>query len=331
MDVLLKAAIASLVAFTLIAAAALVALNQRHPTGGIPGALKGVTLTPKSFQGGDFETFLDLQNDAGEVVSWAGDWAELGEDDGAPATLVGLAKANYYIPVVEAQFFDASSGELLRPLNAANKALYIQWAEDFCREHKPQYLALGIEVNILQEKSPADYVAFVGLFADAYDAVKSVSPGTKVFTVFQLERMKGLKGGLFGGMNGSGEWELLDDFPDADLTGFTTYPCLVYKDPSGIPEDYYSSIGDKTDKRPAFTEVGWHAGVEPMGWESSEGAQAQFVETFFDLVDYDHAEMVIWAFMFDQPGTPVPFSSMGLWTHDGEARPAWEAWKEVWY
>jgi len=30
--------------------------------------------------------------------------------------------------------------------------------------------------------------------------VKSVSPQTKVFTIFQLEQMKGLNGGLFGGV-----------------------------------------------------------------------------------------------------------------------------------
>ncbi len=330
MDTLLKAVIASLVAFVLVAAAALVALNQNHGTGGIPEPYKGVALTPRSFQGEDFSEFLELQGEIGEVVSWAGDWAELGEEDGTPAVLVGLADANHYIPVVEAQIFDASTGALLRPLNDANKARYVEWAGDFCAEYEPPYLALGIEINILHEKSQTDYETFVDLFAETYDSVKAVSPDTEVFTIFQYERLKGLKGGLFGGENGSGEWELLDDFPDADLAGFTTYPCLVYRDPAEIPSDYYSIIDESTDKRIAFTEVGWHASAEPAGWVSDGGEQARFVRRFFDIAVHDNTEMAVWAFMFDHPGAPVPFDSMGLRTQAGEARQSWGAWKEAW-
>jgi len=52
--------------------------------------------------------------------------------------------------------------------------------------------------------------------------------------------MKGLHGGPFGGTNDESlsQWGLLDDFPDADALAFTTCPCLVFKDPSEMPEDY---------------------------------------------------------------------------------------------
>jgi hypothetical protein len=52
--------------------------------------------------------------------------------------------------------------------------------------------------DTLRGTDPEGYDEFVELFAEVYGAVKEASPETSVFTVFQLERMKGLWGGLFG-------------------------------------------------------------------------------------------------------------------------------------
>lgn len=72
-----------------------------------------------------------------------------------------------------------------------------------------------------------------------YDAIKSASPTTTVFTIFQLERMAGMQGGLYGGNNNaSTEWSLLAKFK-MDAVGFTTYPDLVFKDPTDIPANFY--------------------------------------------------------------------------------------------
>lgn len=298
-----------------------------------PGrTLKGVSLSPRSFQSDDFTDFFQKAKQAGEIVSWAGDWNELSSSQSSGPTVVATLASHYgYTPVIEAQFFTLSSGKLLRPLDSTTRQDYRSTAAAFAEKFAPKYLAFGIEVNVLYEKAPADFESFVQLFGEVYDAVKARSPGTKVFTIFQLERMKGLNGGLFGGANDAAksQWSLLDRFPKADLIAFTTYPSLVVQSPSAIPADYYAEIRSRTTKPVAFTEIGWHSEASPKGWESSEAEQAEFIPAFFNLTRDLHSEFAIWAFVYDQ-NTAEPFRSMGLRRRgDGTAKPAWDEWLKI--
>jgi len=291
--------------------------------------LKGVSFSPKGFQSADLTDFFENAKKTGDIVSWAGDWDEIANtQNGGPTVVASLAFTYGYVPVIETQFFLPSSGRLLRPLNESNRQNYKDSAVAFAEKYEPKYLAFGIEVNMLYEKSPADFDAFVDFYSEVYDAVKAKSPYTKVFTVFQLEKTKGLSGGLFGGSNdpANAQWSLIDKFPKSDIIAFTTYPGLIYSNPSDIPSDYYSEIKFHTSKTIAFTEIGWHSGAAPYGWESSDSEQAKFITTFFNLTKDLSMEFVIWSFMYDQD-TFEPFNSMGLRRReDGSAKPAWIAW-----
>ena len=294
------------------------------------GLLKGVSLSPRSFEAADFTDFFEKARLTGRVVSWAGDWNELGDNSGGLKVLAELAPRYNYIPVIELQFFTQSSGKLLRLLDEATKQSYKLSAAAFAEKYRPAYLGIGIEVNVLYEKSPSDFDAFVPLFDTVYEAVKDKSPDTKVFTIFQLEKMKGLNGGLFGGVNdpAKNEWALLARFPKSDIIGFTTYPSLIYKTPAEVPADYYRDIKEHTTKPVVFTETGWHSAVLPgKDWESSDAEQAEFVSRFFSLTGDLNRGIVIWSFMYD-PNTIEPFNRMGLRRRDGTAKPVWNTWIE---
>jgi hypothetical protein len=290
--------------------------------------LKGVSLSPRSDDPEDFTGFFEKAARAGDMVSWVGDWAEMGlRDGGGPRVISGLTSSYNYIPLVIVQFFTQSTGQLVRPLSAENKQTYLENTVDFVGEFEPEYLGLGVEVNVLYEKSPAQFREFVAFYAEVYDAVKERSPATEVFTVFQLERMKGLHGGLFGGTNdpSKSQWHLIDLF-ETDIVAFTTYPGLIHRSPDLIPDYYYKVIASHTDKHVAFTEIGWHSEQSPLGWESSDEEQAEFVRTFFELTGDLNAEFLVWSFLYD-PDTIEPFRSMGLCDReDGRERPAWEVW-----
>lgn len=270
--------------------------------------------------------YFSTAGQAGSIVTWAGDWETLSDSGSAPFALEAQAQQHNLTLLPELQVFNASSGELLRPLNSTNEAAYRALAVSFASAYAPPYMALGIEVNILYEHSPSDFSEFASFFNSTSSAIKEASPGTAVFTIFQLEKMKGLNGGLFGGTNdtSSSEWNLLSDFPSSDFAGFTTYPGLVFHSPSDIPASYYLEISQHTQKPVAFTEVGWQSGSLP-GWENNESSQAGFVHDFFSLTQGIPKAVVVWAFAYDQGAAP-PFNSMGLIGNDGAPKQAWEAW-----
>jgi len=289
--------------------------------------LKGVSLSPKSFKGNDFTDFFEKAKQTGQIIMWAGDWIELSyHDKGGAKVVAEFASKYHYIPLIEATFFTQHTGKLVRPLDEATKQKYKNSAVKFVEKYKPRYIGFGIEINVLYEKAPDDFQDFIPFYNEVYDAVKAQSPDTKVFTVFQLEKMKGLTFWTNSTADPTKtEWWMIDEFK-SDIVAFTTYPGLVYKDPSQIPPEYYNEINSHTTKPIAFTEIGWHSEASPLGWESSDAEQAEFVKRFFRLTEDLNLELLIWSFLYD-PQTIEPFKSMGLRSRkDGRVRPALKEW-----
>ena len=95
-------------------------------------------------------------------------------------------------------------------------------AVEFAEEFTPPYLGLGIEINALYENTPQDFDVFVEFYNEVFDDVKAVSPNTKIFTVFQLEKLKGHT--LWSSEPANPEdaqWFLIDRFK-TDICAFTT-------------------------------------------------------------------------------------------------------------
>ena len=285
------------------------------------GSLRGVSLSPRSFEGDDFSEFMERVSHTQDVLMWAGDWIELSLN-GAPATVSELSGEYDYIPLIEVGHYTQSTGELFRPLNAENRQLYLDSTLDFIVEYHPEYFSMGVEINVFAEKNPEAFEKFILFYNELYDRIKAVSPDTKVFTVFQLEKMKGLT--MWEIEESEPHWEMINRFK-SDLVAFTTYPGLFYRDVSDIPDDHYLEIMEHTSKPIAFTEIGWHSAPSPAGWESSQRDQAEFISRFFELVQTVDPEIVIWSFMYD-PDTFEPFNTMGLIDQDGNEKLSWKVW-----
>ncbi len=292
---------------------------------------KGVSLSPRSYDANGFFEFAQLAADAGDLVTWAGDWLELADTTAAPHVLAQLGTLYGFTPVFLATSFRTENGAPLRPLTPPIRAQYLRAAASFARRFHPEFLGFGLETDVLLGRPTAELDAFVALFADAYDSVKAASPSTIVLTTFELERMKGLRGGLFGGANDTtmASWALLDRFPKLDLVAFSTYPNLIFGAPNEMPADYYASaeaiVAARAGKPIAISESGWHSDAAPVGWESSEAEQAVFVARLFELLSPASPRFIVWSFVYDQ-AVAAPFNSIGLRRADGTARPAWDAW-----
>lgn len=291
--------------------------------------LRGVSISPQTWDEDGIRAFYEEAAANGALVRWAGDWAELGEDGGTPSNVVGLAEQYDFEPVLDVGVYDTSAGELRRPLDAEQIDRYVEQARSFAEAHHPPSLGLGVETNLLASHDPGGFAQFETLYERARAAIGEVSPGTAVYTVFQLEWLRGLRGGLWGdreGADGDPQWDLLDRFP-GDYHGLTTYPAIVYRDPGEIPEDYYESVADRVDAPLAITEIGWPSALSVTGWESDEAEQSAFVERLSDLLEGVPVGPVVWLWLYEQGGLGDAFAGVSLRRDDGSGRPAWDAWQ----
>jgi hypothetical protein len=287
--------------------------------------LKGVSLSPRNLTGEGLIDFFQKAPDSNDLVIWVGDWIQLGDTDAAPHLVYRLSNLYGYEGLTISAYIDQGSGTILRPLDEETKQQYLESATSFVSTYKPRYIGFGVEMNIVKKTNPEAYDDFKEFYPLVYAAVKEASPDTLVFTVWQLEHMKGLDGGLFGGVNDpdTAQWGLLDDF-ESDLAVFTLYPCMIYGDPSEIPDDYLSEITTHSDQPIAFSEMGWFREGFP-GWESSPQEQAEFIDRYFELVEPLDPVFTIWSFYYDQ-GTFEPFCTMGLRDVNMTETAGLEAW-----
>lgn len=295
------------------------------PAPGTPAVLRGVALSPRSYDEADMTTFLSLAEQAGTVLMHAGDWAGLEQEQGNAFSLVEtIGPQHGLVPVV---VISASSAQaLIRPLDGTTRTAYLDALRAFADRFHPPYLGVGNEVNVLATADGAGFDASVSLFAAAAATVGEVSPDTIVFPVFQYEWLVGRHGGIFGGPEqAASQWDLLSRFPAARAVGFTTYPGLVFHHPADVPADYYGAIRDHTNLPVLITETGWPSGTVAPGWDGSEEAEAAWATRLWKLLDPVRPGVVVWPFVFDTQVSTAPFGTMGLRRPDGSARPAWNA------
>ncbi len=203
---------------------------------------KGFSLSPVSYSSEDFTDFFKIASENSKIITWAGNWEFLKDKTSAPHVVQTLSKKYNYEPIIITNIDE-------------NNPEYAQTIISFVKEYKPRYIGLGNEMNLENNLN-----AKAETFNKVYDEIKKVSPETKVFTIFQLEKMKQ-----------ANSWEIINDFSKADLIAFTTYPVIIYQTPSEIPQNYYSEITQKTSKQIAFTEV---------GWQRKNNEQIEFIKIF---------------------------------------------------
>lgn len=272
--------------------------------------IKGVSFSPKSLEAADVASFFQKSSQTGKAITGGDEIEKLSQQSSLPNLLAKQASTYHYVPVI-----------LIGLKNIQDAETYKQQLVDFVKSNNIKYLGLGVEANRY-----SDIKQYESSYTILYNAVKSSSPETQIFPVFQYEEMKGLQGGLYGKTNdpSKAEWPLLSEIP-SDMIGFTTYPGLIYKDPSEIPSDYYSEISQHTTKPIVFTEIGWFRNPEITGWESSEDEQAQFIKRYFELTKDLDVRLDIWSFLYD-PQTSTLFKTMGLLSKDQDSSAALDAW-----
>ena len=199
------------------------------------------------------------------------------------------------------------------------------YAVRLARDYKPEIMGLGSEVNTYMQKHPEDADNLVSLIRETAVLVKQESPNTKITATMQFESLTG----TFG--SGSSQWEIFNKITSiVDYAAITTYPSLVFENPEKIPENYYSQLNLHTSKPIIIAESGWPTGGSSEFHGSSEN-QKDFVAKIPELAKEINLKLWIWWFLHDWQGEGYPdyFKTMGLKTSDGQEKPAWKTWQQI--
>jgi len=207
---------------------------------------------------------------------------------------------------------------------------FIAYTTYVVKTYEPDYLAIGVEVNMLYERKPAQFEAFVSLYQEAYQVAKRTRPETKVFPTFQLEDLEG----TFDDIHPP-HWEVLDYFKGMmDVLAISTYPFLGdVTGASGIREDYFSQLRERFDGEIIISETAYpSAPVEGKSAMGTEEEQAAYLARVLQEAETHGFSAVIWFAALDPSfaagsGASV-FSDIGLRRSDGSNKLGWALWEE---
>ncbi|MEM3466962.1 MAG: hypothetical protein QW566_10870 [Candidatus Jordarchaeales archaeon] len=172
----------------------------------------------------------------------------------------------------------------------------------------------------MEGNNPNGFQHFVSLYEEIYDAVKKLSPETKVFCTFAREIIS---------ENREADLTVLSMFkPEKmDLIMFTSYPYAVrgINRPSNIPDNYYVEALSHLPGKPfGFSELGWPS-IDVFGGEQ---AQADFLTQVVGRLTREQGinlHMLGWAWLHDLDEK----DSIGLVKRNGEEKLAYGVWKNI--
>jgi hypothetical protein len=315
--------------------------------------LMGVTYSPKGHSmtssGEDVIDFLTTSDPWGRLIAFNSPWRDSVADAGMVPEMAEFAMDfETHLGIESAVGIGWAAADGTADLLSDGDALDNSWSNqetrdeflamltDYAGTYKPTYLFLGNEINSWYWTDPAGWSDWLSMWEECYDGIKAVSPLTMVFTVFQLERLKGLGAGTVGWTDPP-HWNLVDDIVATgklDAIGFTSYPYFEYATPGAIPADYYGEIAMHWDGIVIFTEIGWPA-TAAAPYPGGEMDQADFVSEFLGRVETVDVEYAVWRFLHDwdgQAATPE-FTDTGFRDNDASvirlSDPLWQTEVEL--
>ncbi len=177
------------------------------------------------------------------------------------------------------------------------KAAYLNYALRMVEFWQPDYLGIGIEVNLLARNAQAKWPAYVALQAHVYQELKKVHPGLTVFaSVFCVPFFP--------------EWSdddgdvqraaLADLLPHLDLVAFSVHPFMSALLADTFPDDYFDRLFALSSKPVAISESSYPAQVwstlsaPVLAFNGSPAKQDAFLRKMLDACDRHRARFLIW-------------------------------------
>lgn len=198
----------------------------------------------------------------------------------------------------------------------------------------PTYLSIGVEMNGYYESNPDDFLNYVDLHKEMYDAVKAEAGEVLVFAALNLEALQGFFGDLDEFSNHEPQWFLIDLFePKLDAVAFSTLLYGFYIRAVLIPDDYLSRIELHTSRDILFTEIGWPGAPGELVFTSQ--SQTEYLARMVQLIDaMPQVRLVTWTTLYDADrDAPIlvseSFKHLGMIDALDHPKPILDLWREV--
>ena len=196
--------------------------------------------------------------------------------------------------------------------------------------YKPDYLAIGVEVNMLAQRSPAQFEAFLSLYKQAYANAKAANPKMRVFPTFQYEDLLGTYGTAH-----PPRWDLIEVFRGSmDALAFSSYPYLAgLRTAADLAPGYYQEMKSHWAGEILIAESGHpSAPVDGQPVFGTEEDQAAFLDRLLSDAEGNGFSMVVWLAArdpaFASSGPAVTFRDIGLRHSDGGNKLGWSLWEQ---
>jgi hypothetical protein len=229
-----------------------------------------------------------------------------------------------------------------RPLNSAEvKKAFLNFTLRAVKAMSPDYLAIGIESNVLLSHSPGKWRQLKELYRETYSAIKARYPDLPVFFITEVLHYKKL---ATEAKDKDQEGEVAELMKQSDMFALSIYPHMSYSVPRPIPSsmfDFAKAFG----KPIAVAESGMTSRdvalkAFNLTLRGSEADQKQFIALLLNSAARDRYEFVINFATTDFEKLcaklPPPLDDLariwaytGLQTSDQKPKPAlviWDAW-----
>lgn len=222
--------------------------------------------------------------------------------------------------------FDQAEGLTNEDLRTA----FVAYTRYIVRNYDPEYLAIGVEVNMTRDRARPQFDSFVSLYDQAYQNAKDAAPDIKVFPTFQLEDIEGTLSIVH-----PPSWEALEPFAGRmDVLAVSSYPYLAdLRTAQELQEDYYTQLGERFEGEVMLFDVAYpSAPVDGFRVVGTEDDQFAFLERLLNDSEDAGFSTVIWRAALNptyaQEGSLAAFRDVGLRFGDGSNKLAWGLWEE---
>jgi hypothetical protein len=222
-------------------------------------------------------------------------------------------------------------------------AAFTHYAREAIRFFQPDYVLIGIEVNLLIRNAPDQWPAYATLHREAYTALRSDFPDLPIMvSMTGIDLLDG-----YTDADPAGQQQALADLePYTDYLALSIYPYMTRYMTTPVPDDFFDRIRALTDLPLAISETGYPAqtfaadvGGTRLTFESDAQRQLAWIDRVlaaamrdeyrfvvnFVLRDYD----ALWEAIGAREDFTIAWRDTGLYDEDGGERPALLRWREA--